>query len=237
MILTAHQPAYLPWLGLFHKISISDIYVFMDDVRYSKSDFSNRNKIYDKNKHKEDWLTIPLYNGGKSGALFNNIILDKNDKWRKNHLGKIVSNYSKTPYFKEYFIEIRDIINGQYEYFSDLTYDLLLYFIYALGIEVKIYKASSLCISSTGNQYLIDICTKLKADKYVFGEQGIKYADIEVFNESGINVVFQKYNHPVYNQSGECFLPYMSIIDLLFNHGQDSYDILMSGNTTDIYIK
>ena len=27
-ILTAHQPAYLPWLGLLHKITIADTYVF-----------------------------------------------------------------------------------------------------------------------------------------------------------------------------------------------------------------
>ena len=30
IVLTAHQPVYLPWLGLFHKISLADKFVFFD---------------------------------------------------------------------------------------------------------------------------------------------------------------------------------------------------------------
>ena len=45
MILSGHQPSYIPWLGLFHKIAISDIFCFMDSVQYEKNSFINRNKI------------------------------------------------------------------------------------------------------------------------------------------------------------------------------------------------
>ena len=57
MILTAHQPCYLPWLGLFHKIAISDIFCFFDIVQYQKKDFNNRNKI--KTIHGGIWLSVP----------------------------------------------------------------------------------------------------------------------------------------------------------------------------------
>ena len=45
MILTAHQPVYLPWLGLFHKIALADEFVFFDQVQYLPKDWMNRNKI------------------------------------------------------------------------------------------------------------------------------------------------------------------------------------------------
>ena len=42
MILTAHQPVYLPWLGLFHKIALSDKFVYFDQVQYLPKDWMNR---------------------------------------------------------------------------------------------------------------------------------------------------------------------------------------------------
>ena len=86
MILTAHQPAYIPWLGLFHKIALADYYVFMDDVKYSKSDYSNRNKILNKTKNEWQWLTIPLMIGGKDKIIFDSITIDNQQNWRKNTL-------------------------------------------------------------------------------------------------------------------------------------------------------
>ena len=59
MIITAHQPAYLPWLGLIHKIAISDVYVFLDNVQFEKNSFTNRNKI--KTANGPIWLTVPVF--------------------------------------------------------------------------------------------------------------------------------------------------------------------------------
>ena len=58
VILSAHQPAYLPWLGYLERISLSDKFVILDQVQFEKNSFINRNKI----KTKEDalWLTIPV---------------------------------------------------------------------------------------------------------------------------------------------------------------------------------
>jgi len=225
MILTAHQPAYLPWLGLFDKISMADTYVFMDDVIYSKSDFSNRNKIYDKSKNQPEWLSIPLERSGKGGVKFYDIKIN-GDKWKRQHLGKILSNYSKTPYFDKYFPELESIISSDYKFLADFNYDLLIYFLNILNIKVDMVKASSLKIPSTGNQYLIDICISLGANIYIFGEQGRDYADFEAFKNNGIDTRFQKYKHPIYNNAGKSFFPDMSIIDLLFNEGDNAFKIL-----------
>ena len=57
-ILTAHQPVYMPWLGLFHKIAISDTFVWFDDVQYQSKEWDNRNKI--KTSHGPLWISIPV---------------------------------------------------------------------------------------------------------------------------------------------------------------------------------
>ena len=57
MILTAHQPVYLPWLGLFHKIALADLFISFDQVQYQIYDWNNRNRI--KTARGSIWLTVP----------------------------------------------------------------------------------------------------------------------------------------------------------------------------------
>ena len=107
---------------------------------------------------------------------------------------------------------------------------LLEYFMECLKVDTPIIKASDYSFNGIGSDLVLDMCVKLGADSYIFGEQGRNYADVKAFKEAKIVVEFQNYIHPVYRQMGRDFLPYMSIIDLLFNEGDKSYDILMSNN-------
>ena len=78
------------------------------------------------------------------------------------------------------------------------------------------------------NELLIDICKKTGADTYIAGPGGKGYMDLDLFKKEGIDVVFHEYTHPEYSQqfSEQGFLAYMSIIDLLFNHGKESIQIV-----------
>jgi hypothetical protein len=59
---------------------------------------------------------------------------------------------------------------------------------------------------------------------------GKDYLDTNKFESEGIEVLFQDYKHPEYTQLWGDFIPNMSIIDLLFNHGPESKKIIMEGN-------
>jgi len=228
-ILTAHQPAYLPWCGLMHKIAIADVYVYMDDVKYSKSDkFINRNYI--KNPNGKQLLTLPLKTGGSDNFLVKDLEIDDPRKHLKAHFNNIRQNYIKSAFFKMYETQIKEIYDRPYLYLKDISYDLLVFIAQALGIQTQFVKATNLEIGTSKNQYLIDLCKKFNCNMYIFGAQGRDYADAEIWSENNISIEFQDYKHPEYKQMFGGFEPYLSVLDLLFNHGPESLFILTNDN-------
>lgn len=227
VILSAHQPVYLPWLGLFHKIALADIYCVFDIVQYQRRDFNNRNKILTTSG--PVWLSVPV----KSSNHFDSIISETeiiNDGWNRKHIKSIELNYKKAPYFEEYFPGLRDILQQPYRLLADLNFDILCYAINCLKINVKIFKASDFRFDGQKSDLVLDMCRQLEADIYIFGEQGKNYADVDSFANNGVTPYFQSYNHPEYSQVKGGFHPYMTIFDLLFNEGSNSMEILMSNN-------
>jgi hypothetical protein len=228
MILTAHQPVYLPWLGLFHKIALADLFCYFDIVQYQKKDYNNRNKI--KTENGALWLSVPVESKNHFEKNVSQILIIQG-RWVEKHLKTIELNYKKATYFEEYFPMLRTtLIDASKKSLGQLNLKLLEYFMQSLNINTPIVKASDYDFNGKGSDLVLDMCVKLEARKYIFGEQGENYADKDAFHKSAVELYFQKYNHPVYAQKGNDFLPYMSIIDLLFNEGEKSYDILMSGN-------
>jgi hypothetical protein len=228
MILTAHQPVYLPWLGLFHKIAMSDTFCYFDDVQYQIKDFNGRNKI--KTSSGPIWLTVPVSAKGYRDKKIREIEIDNSKDWQKKHWKSIYLNYKKAPFFDKYADFFEDVYKRDWQYLTDLNDYMLKWFLKELGIDVKYYKASDLGLSGYKSDLVIDMCKTLKADLYVFGALGKDYAEEKKFVENGVKIYFQDYKHPVYPQLHGEFAPYMSIIDLLFNCGEKSLNILMENN-------
>ena len=235
MILTAHQPVYLPWLGLFHKIALSDAFCYFDDVQYLKKDWNNRNKI--KTLQGGIWRTVPVLSKGYRGKKIREIKIDNFTNWQKKHWKSIYFAYKKAPYFSRYSDFLEEIYEKEWHYLTDLNEYLLKYFLKELGINVEYHKASELNFEGQKSSLVLEMCKKLGADLFIFGALGKDYAEEAAFSQAGIKVYFQNYIHPVYLQSERDFISHMSIIDLLFNCGPNSYGILMMGNITKKELK
>jgi hypothetical protein len=228
MILTAHQPCYLPWLGLFHKIAISDLFCYFDIVQYQKKDFNNRNKI--KTINGEIWLSVPVESKNHLSKNVSQIPIIKNN-WVNKHIKSIEINYRKAAYFENYFEDISRLLNvNSNDNLGKLNLSLLKYFLNVLSIETPIVLASDYNFIGEKSNLVLDMCKKLKATKYIFGANGLNYADTRSFKKNNIKIHFQDYRHPTYRQLNGCFLPYMSVIDLLFNEGQNSKNIILKNN-------
>jgi hypothetical protein len=219
MIISIHQPAYLPWLGYFDKIISSDIFVYLDTVQLEKNSYSYRNKI--KTPQGSAWLTIPLKMKGHTGNAIKNIAIDNSQQWKKRHLKNIFFNYKKSPFFDDLYPKIELLYKDDFDFFSDLAYHHLLFWLDELNIKTKIIKSSNLDISSKKSELILDLCQNFKADKYISGVLGRDYLDENTFKEKGVVVEYQDYQHPIYQQLNGDFLPHMGIIDFWMN----SHDI------------
>ena len=224
LILTAHQPLFLPYLGHFEKIGSSDVFVYMDTLNYSKWNWYSRNKIRVGYGEGWIWLVVPVLTNGKHNQKINEVEIDNSQKWKKKHLKSIEMSYSKAPYYKNYIEFFKETYSKEWKYLSDLNEHFLKFFIKELGINVKFIKASDLEFDLDGvkSDRVLDLCKKMKCDTFIFGKDGKLYAKIDDFNKSNIKIVFQDYKHPEYQQIHGNFIPYMSIIDLLFNCGNES---------------
>jgi len=232
MILTAHQPVYLPWLGLFHKIYLSDLYCIFDIAQYQTKDYNNRNLI--KTHQGPIWLSVPV----ESKDHFQKKLCDIriiNNGWNKKHLKSIQLSYKNSAFYKDYIEGVEHILVGTiFEFLTDLNTDILKFMLKAFDITVPIVKASDYDFCGYKSDLVLDMCLKLNADKYIFGSQGNNYANINSFNTNNIKVFFQDYKHPIYRQLHGNFLPNMSALDLLFNLGPKSKEILISENITTL---
>ncbi len=237
MIFTAHQPAYLPWLGLIHKIAISDAYVHLDNVQFEKNSFTNRNKI--KTANGPIWLTVPVFLKDHIKKTIKDIKIDNTKNWRQSHLKSIYLNYKKAPYFNKYADFFEQVYKKEWDSLSDLNDYMLQCLLKELGVKVKYYKASELNLQSHKSDLILEMCKKLEANLYVFGALGRDYAKKEDFTKEGIKAYFQDFKHPEYPQLWGEFTPYLSVIDLLFNCGEKSLEILMRNNISknELYVQ
>ena len=229
IILCDHQTGYLPWLGIFHRVSLCDIFVSLDTVKFNPRLYDARNKIKTPNGFK--WLNVPIKKS--ESELLKDIKIDNDSKWKEEHLKAISYSYSNTEFFDYYFKKIESILGKNHEYLMDLNEEIMRFFLQELKIDVKFLKASKFDIKGSKNQYLINICKAFDANVYVFGQLGKEYADRELWKKNDIRIFFHDYNHPRYKQKFGGFEPNLSVIDLLFNNGpKESAMIIKSGNIT-----
>lgn len=222
MLITVHQPQYLPWLGYIDKIDKAEVFVILDTVQFKKNEWQNRNRI--KTAQGWQWITVPVL--FKFPEKIHEVGIDNTTNWKKKHLHALVTNYSQSSHFASHKPFFEDIYNRSWERIADLNLEIIKYLIKALRLETELVMASSLRLREGQSERLIDICKTLHCDKYLAGIGGSGYMNLEAFEREGIEVVFQDFNHPVYNQLYGTFEPGMSVIDLLFNCGEKSMDIL-----------
>jgi len=226
MIVSINQPAYLPYPGYFHRIEVSDIHIVLDHVQFEKNSLTNRNKI--RNKDGWSWLTVPLKTKGKFGNLpINEVEISNTGNWKKKHWNSIKSNYSKAIFFCDHADFFEKIFERDWTKLIDLIKETTDYSLDVFNSKTTIMYSSQMRVKGKKDELVLNLCKEVGADIYLSGIMGKDYLDEEKFIESGIKVYYQNYNFPEYNQVFPGFEPYMSVIDLLFNHGPDSKKIFL----------
>ncbi|MBI2654850.1 WbqC family protein [Candidatus Woesearchaeota archaeon] len=218
-----HQINYLPWIGYFNKIKICDVFVFLDSVDYVKNNYMNRNKI----KTNTGWcyLTIPIERRYYRKP-FNMVTLPNNADWADNHWKTIELNYRKAPYFNSY----KDFFEKSYKslpkILGEFNEKFIRHIIKLLDINTELLKSSDLNLDRElkKTDLLLEIVRRTNGVTYISGVGAKNYMEIEKFTD--VNLEFQNFVHPDYHQLHGDWIPYLSIIDLIFNEGEKSKNFI-----------
>jgi hypothetical protein len=219
------QPSYLPWLGYFAQMHRSDVFVLYDDVQYDKHSWRNRNRV--KTPQGAQWLTVPVLTKGQNWPTNREVLIDNKQDWAKKHLQSLRQNYARAAYFKPTINWFEEIYSRPWERLFDLNLACFNVLCEALGVRREIRLSSKLGVDGSNVHRLIGICQRVGANAFYEGAAGRDYIDDSVFAAVGIEISYQDYRHPVYPQLHGEFTPFLSVVDLLFNCGPRSLEILV----------
>lgn len=220
MILSAHQPCYLPWLGWFSKVLSSDIFVILDDVQFEKGSYINRTKI--KTAQGEHWLTIPVASDSYKHKIHEVNASDATWGWK--HAITLHDSYAKAPFYSPL------VTTAQYTFFSTI-WERIAAPLRMMKFQVPIAQQSALNVEGTKQDLIINLCKHYNADAFLFGAKGRDYVDVEYFKSQGIEPLFQDFKCIEYPQQwGGGFMGGLSVVDALFNcGGEKTLDLIKGG--------
>ena len=221
------QSNYIPWKGYFDIMGSVDEFIIYDEMQYTKNDWRNRNKI--KTTNGLIWLTIPVKIEKLNQKINETKIAD--NKWYIKHKNSLQTNYGKATKFKE----CKDFIFNIYEqasrldYISEINYTFLNEINKFLKISTKISFSTDYNIGDGKTERLINICKQSNSNIYLSGPSAKNYIDEALFTKNNINLEWFDYiGYKEYEQLYPPFEHGVSILDLIFNTGEDAYKYLKS---------
>jgi hypothetical protein len=220
MILAAHQPQYLPWLGYLDKIDQADVFVLLDRVQFKKNEWQNRNRI--KGPGGWHWLTVPVRHRFPQRIAEVEVA---DPRWRRKHRRSLEVAYRRTPHFETELVHLDNVYGRERNDLLSINVKTVRHLAQRFGIETPILTGSELDLDEDhADERLISLCRLLDADTYLAGAGGRDYMDMSRWRRAGIRVVFQEFHHPVYPQLHGPFVPGLSAVDLLFHCGPEGFN-------------
>jgi hypothetical protein len=231
---------YLPWLAFFDKLVRAEVFVLLDSVQFERNSFTNRNLV--KTANGPVMLTVPVGLRGHLGSTIARTPV-ADDNWRRKHLKTIEQAYARAPRAAELMPELAELYDGRriggqaegrglvghvcaerlaaYGSVGELNEQHLRFWMQTLGIKTPLVRSSDLDLAETevGSDLILAICRKLDADGYISGPLGRAYIDEARFARAGVDVEFQAFPHPTYQQLHGDFVAGLGIVDFVLNGG------------------
>lgn len=220
MIVTVHQPTFLPYLGFFDKILKSDIFIIYDTAQYVRQNFMNRNRI--NHQGNDMFINIEVERGANKKEIKDVLLKNNTRKKFDKILKSIEISYKKTPYYND----LLPILKNMFNIFltSNKLIDGNVYFIKEIlklfNWNGKIYFASNLNINDNNSTLkLINMTKKVGGTYYLSGNSGVKYMELGLFKRNNVGIIFQNFNHPIYLTSSKKDFKYnLTILDYMFTN-------------------
>ncbi|KAB1140764.1 WbqC family protein [Streptomyces luteolifulvus] len=229
MRVTIHQPEHLPWLGLLAKVAASELWIVLDSVPYRKNYFQNRNRVLIDGK--PTWVTVPVT--APFGTPISEVRICEVPHWRRRYRGRLCQSVSGLPGAHK----VDDLLSSvdaaaHGSSLADLNLDLADWLLAQFDVKVPRIRSSELDARGAKGELIVDLCRAVGADEYLAGPSGRDYLDLEAFTEQGIKVSFFDFEHPVYSQGENDFVPCLSAVDACARLAPEELPPLLAGYRT-----
>lgn len=213
------QSNYIPWKGYFDMIAAVDEFIIYDDMQFTKNDWRNRNKI--KTPKGVEWLSVPV--GQDIGRRIRDVELP-DIRWQEKHWRTLEYNYRRALHFEEVAILFEPLYRKcRHAHLSSLNREFIVAVCAYLGIATKISNSWDYMLVDGKTERIADLCAQAGGTEYITGPSAKDYIEDRLFTERGINLRWFNYDgYPEYPQLWGEFTHGVSILDLLFNCGEDS---------------
>lgn len=219
------QSCYIPWRGYFDFIASVDLFVFHDDLQYTKGDWRNRNRI--KTPQGSTWLTVPVcYH--KTSQLICETLINSSTNWRRDHLNQLRANYGKSRYFENVLQILGDIGEAADLTISQLNIRLIRAICTYLEISTPLILSSELNLEGTKTDRLIHIMNATGGKTYLSGPSAEGYLDKTLFKQHDIKLEYKSYDYDSYPQLWGEFEGAVTVLDLIANCGPESKKLIGS---------
>lgn len=219
------QSNYLPWRGYFDFIAGVDLFIFHDDLQYTKGDWRNRNRLKTQNGPK--WLTVPV-----KQHMFSQLIcdteIDYSTDWRNSHINRFKACYGKTAFFSDALDILNKCLLQGDPTLSQLNIRLIRHICNYLQIETPLSLSMDYAVSGSKTERLIALLKKAGATVYLSGPSAKDYLDEHLFHENNIKLEYKSYDYKPYPQLWGPFEGAVSVMDLIANCGRQSKEMLRS---------
>jgi len=219
-----HQPHYLPWLRYFAKAALADVFILLDDVQFTKNGWQNRNKV--KSSSGATLLTVPVRHTAEQ--LINEVEI-ASPQWAAKHARTLEMCYGKAPHFAAYWPPLRELYDHPWTRLSELAIAQFRRLCELIGLEIETRVSSAIPTQEEATGRLVELCRAVDAGAYLSGEfASDAYLDPARFGAAGIRLALMGWEAPEYAQlyPRAGFEPDLAIVDLLFNEGPRTLEIL-----------
>jgi len=174
--------------------------------------WTNRVKI--PMQGKEHWFGCPLQRWSGSKVI-KDVYINDSIPWRKKAIRTLEQNYSRAPNFELAMPIIRSLIEYETSSLSEFNINAIKAISRVLGLEAVFMMQSELNTERNSTELLVEIVKKVEADTYLCGGGAGGYQQDELFEEAGLGLQYQNFEHPVYDKATDQFIAGMSVIDYM----------------------
>jgi hypothetical protein len=221
-VVAIHQPNFLPWLGYFDKLRKADVFIFLDDAQLPRRGGSWVNRVKLAVGGEPHWLTAPIIRPSGTQRIAD-VQIDDGRRWRDKALRTVRQSYGACPHFDETFPVVEDILRCSTSSLVELNETAIrrLSSVVEGGQGTRLVRSSELGVDAGGTERLIELTKRVGGRIYLSGDGSAGYQEPSHFEDEGVTLRYQRFDHPRYPQRTPGFTPGLSVVDALMNVGSE----------------